>query len=237
MEESMQQTDARADRTEIEPLSKIQMIDTYLESLDHVTVDNIANILYDILKIDLHRISASGEGKKAALYPPAVMERVRASLMQAGKSAHNEFIMTLKKAEVLDLYLVQQSNTGSGIRSAINMIFGMNLEGIATLAAAKISLYSKGQWISKTDKDLVAVYTGKGDIDVEIRPTAFFTEKTGQTSLPDVLQELLQEIGFSYHEEKGAYYYCNPSGESVPDEFKKRTMGTIMEGMRGYTSL
>ncbi|MFC0188724.1 hypothetical protein ACFFJY_10530 [Fictibacillus aquaticus] len=232
----MQHIDTSADKKE-NGLTKVQAIDAYLDSLNHVTSVHIAKILYNILKIDINRISSAGEGRKASLYPPAVMERVRSSLERSGKPVHDAFIMNLEKAEVLDHYLGQHHNSGSGIRAAINMIFGMNIEGIATLAAARIALYSKGQWISKTNKDLVAVYTGKGDIDVEIRPTPYFTEKTGLTNLPENLQELLQNLGFSFHEEKGAYYYCNPEGESVPDDFKTKTMNTIMNGMSGYASL
>ena len=69
--------------------------------------------------------------------------------------------------------------TGVDIRGMINQIFGINLNGVSSLEGAGISLYSKGQWVLQSDKDLFVVYTGSGDLDVKVFPTEYFTKQTG----------------------------------------------------------
>lgn len=135
----------------------------------------------------------------------------------------------LSSREVIDLYLQQsdEKQTGPVIRQLINKIFGVNLEGISALEGAKISLYSKDQWIVHHEKDLFVVHTGIGDIDVKIYPTTYFIEQTGSAALPEDLQQLLLELGYTYNEEIGSYYYSNPTGEAVPDSFKGKTMRAI----------
>ncbi|MFC7370679.1 hypothetical protein ACFQPF_03205 [Fictibacillus iocasae] len=214
---------------------KVQIIHDYLNSLDVVNGQHVAGILQEVLSIDIYRISSSGEGKKAASYPAEVMNCVQKALLMDGRDSSAEYIMALEKAEVLDLYLIQQEEcSAKDALRAINMIFGMNVEGIATLETARISLFSKGQWISRTGRDLAAVFTGKGDVDVEIRPTTYFKEITGHSELPDLLQDELKQLGFSYDKSRNGFYYSNPAGVSVPDEFKMKTMSTITKGLEEF---
>ncbi|GAB6991087.1 hypothetical protein [Paenibacillus pini] len=119
--------------------------------------------------------------------------------------------------------------SGADIRKLINQKFGVNLDGVASLEKAKISLYSKGQWVVRNEHDLITVLTGTGDVDVKVLPTAYFMEQTGIQELPNELQQSLTSLGYSYDEEVGGYYYSNPSGKAVPDAFKGQTIGAIVQ--------
>jgi hypothetical protein len=145
-----------------------------------------------------------------------------------------------RSSVVVDSYLNQEEGkiTGAKIRSIINQIFGINLDAISALDGARISLYSKDQWVLQHDKDLFVVHTGNDDIDVRIYQTKFFTEQTGLETLPEDLQYSLTSMGFYYNEELRSYYYTNPSGEAVPDAFKGQTMGIILNTIKqSYSSL
>ncbi|MCQ6277139.1 hypothetical protein JMM81_19885 [Bacillus sp. V3B] len=130
---------------------------------------------------------------------------------------------------VIDSHLKQSGEeiTGVNIRGMINEIFGVNLEAISSLEGARISLYSKDQWVVHQEKDLFVVHTGTGDVDVKIYPTTYFTEQTGVAELPTDLQHLLIALGYSYNEGIGRYYFSNPTGEAVPDAFKGQTIAAI----------
>ncbi|MEQ6355599.1 hypothetical protein ABNX05_13300 [Lysinibacillus sp. M3] len=132
--------------------------------------------------------------------------------------------------EVIDSYLNQYDRdiTGAEIRKIINEIFGVNLEAISSLEGARISLYSKGQWIVQHEKDLFVVYTGASDVDVKVFPTNYFTEQTGLVTLPSDLQHALTSIGYHFDEKIDSYYFSNPTGEAVPDVFKGKTIGAIL---------
>ncbi len=130
---------------------------------------------------------------------------------------------------VMDTFLKKLGKdvTPENIRKIINQIFGTNLEGISSLEGAKISLFSKGQWITRNNKDLFEVHTGIGDIDVWIIPSKYLTEQTGLEELPTELKQSLDSIGYYYDEAIGSYYYSNPTGKAVPDDFKGQTIGAI----------
>jgi hypothetical protein len=132
---------------------------------------------------------------------------------------------------VMDSYLNQydKETTGADIRAMINEIFGVNLEAISSLEGARISLYSKDQWVVQHEKDLFVVHTGTGDTDVKIYPTKYFTEQTGLEKLPTDLEILLTDLGYSFNEEMSSYYFLNPTGEAIPDVFKGETMGVILK--------
>lgn len=132
--------------------------------------------------------------------------------------------------DLIDKYIKQAEGnlTAVKIREIINMLFGVNLFGISTLYGSGISLYSKNRWMCKNDLALFEVHTGPKDIDVIVYPTEYFKEKTGLTGLPEELIQSLSELGYYYDEKVGSYYYLNPTGESVHDSFKVKTMGTIL---------
>ncbi|GAE34481.1 hypothetical protein [Halalkalibacter akibai] len=132
--------------------------------------------------------------------------------------------------KVIDAHLTQHGKplTGMDIRTIINFIFGINLNGISSLEKSGISLFSKGQWISRYDYDLFAVHTGLMDIDVKVCITDRFTELTGLGSLPNELKDSLISHGFTYRTENGDCYLVSSTGDSVADDFKVETMKKIM---------
>lgn len=140
----------------------------------------------------------------------------------------NPNLPTLPQAAI-DEYLEQSENkvTGAEIRKIINQTAGINLDALSALEGAKISLYSKDQWMLQHNKDLFVVHTGTGDIDARILPTDYFTEQTGSGELPIDLIHVLLSLGFYYEENLGCYYYSNPTGEPVPDAFKGQTIMAI----------
>jgi hypothetical protein len=142
--------------------------------------------------------------------------------------------------DLIDRYLNQSEGvvTSEKIREIINHIFGVNLFGISSLYGSGISLYSKNRWMCKNEDALFEVHTGPRDIDAIVYPTKYFMERTGLTQLPNELQKSLIGLGYYYDEKIGSYYYLNPTGEPVPDAFKVRTMGTIIEVVRhSYSDL
>jgi hypothetical protein len=138
--------------------------------------------------------------------------------------------------ESLEQYLNHSEVTGAKIREIINDIYGVNLDAISSLEGSRISLFSKGQWIVQNDRDLFVVHTGIRDIDARVYPTTFFMERTGLSELPDQLKQSLTKLGYDYDESIGSYFYSNPTGDPVPDSFKGRTMGALIDVVRGSYS-
>lgn len=190
-------------------MKKVEMMDQSLKSYGKgISSSEICKVVDSIFTINLDKI------------PLLAKEKGETS------SIGNE----CTSREAIDSYL-QQCNkeiTGVEIRNMINAIFGVNLDGISSLEGARISLYSKGQWILRDERDLFVVSTGAGDVDVKVFPTNYFVEQTGVGELPIELQQLLIDSGYSYDEEIGHYYFLNPTGEAVEDAFKGKTMGAIL---------
>ncbi|QOR68241.1 hypothetical protein IM538_09105 [Cytobacillus suaedae] len=223
----------------IEVMTKVEVMDKYLVFGKKIGSIEIRRVVNDIFTIDLNRVSEEGEGKATQSYPDEIMQGVRKVLSMEGTSVEKDtYIMSLPKVKVMDLYLQYYGDKieSSEIRRVINQIYGINLNGISGLEAARISLYSKGQWISKTERDLFEVHTGTGDIDVWILPSEYFVKNTGITTLPEELQDLLKNLGYWYDNEKGTFYYSTNSNETVPDSFKGQTMGTISTIVKQFTA-
>lgn len=136
--------------------------------------------------------------------------------------------------DAIEAYLAGRNykTTGPEVRVMINETFGINLDALSALEGGRISLFSKGQWILRQESDLFIVDTGTGDVDVTISPTSCFTETTGERALPSELANALIGLGYSYDADKGSCYYCNPSGEAVPDAFKGRTIAAIAQTIK-----
>ena len=130
---------------------------------------------------------------------------------------------------VLDAYInhAKEAITGEGIRQFINDIFGVNLNAISALDEARISIYSKNQWIVQNEQDLFIVHTSNKDVDVEILPTNYFKEQTKLEGIPNNLQRLLRKLGYQYDRNEGSCKYSNPSGIPVADKFKGQTMEVV----------
>ncbi|MGV3466461.1 MAG: hypothetical protein ACO1OT_14355 [Heyndrickxia sp.] len=135
-------------------------------------------------------------------------------------------------------HFLEEKVTGAMIRNRINELFGINLDAIASLETARISLFSKNQWIVRHERDLFVVHTGEDDVDAWVYPTEYFMKHTATHELPQELQETLTQLGYSFNDKLGSYYYRNPSGNPVPDAFKGQTMKTIIKVIQNsYHSL
>lgn len=193
--------------------SKVEMMDDYFHSNGNkINSSEICKVVKLIFEFDLDTTPILLKESQISKYTTTVNE------------------VSLART-VIDSILNQHHNevTSAEIREIINQIFGINLNAISSLEGSRISLFSKDQWIVQHDKDLFLVHTGIGDIDVKILPTKYYTELTGITELPNDLQISLTNLGYSYDETIGGYYFSNHSGEAVPDAFKGQTMGVILK--------
>ena len=203
------------------PRTKVELMDQSIASAEKIDGPTVCAIIREVFGMDL---------AKASLLDKDFAKRAAASASAASD---------LSEAAV-DLYIVENGECTSGAeaRALLNRIFGTNLEGISELHQQRISLYSKEQWIVQNEKDLFIVYTGKDDVDVKVIPTPYFTGKTGMDRLPENLQQALSKLGFAFDEQVDAYYFANPSGQSVPGLFKRQTMGAIHQTIQdSYSSL
>ncbi len=193
-------------------MSKITKMDDYLALYNNeITSAEVCEVVRKVFEIDLEEKHTLNK---------IVIEEDNISSSLAEKSIARKAIDDF----------IKQSNdeiTGDNIRKMINEIFGVNLNAISTLEDGRISLYSKNQWISKSEKDLFVVYTSNNDADAKVYPTIYFKEKSSEEELPTILQESLIELGYIYNKELGTCYFSNSTGEAVPDEFKGKTMAAI----------
>ncbi|WP_246073116.1 hypothetical protein [Paenibacillus dokdonensis] len=204
-------------------MNKSQIMDAYFKSFrGEITGDVIHKSILHIFEINLDAVSLLLDGEKEAL--------AAAQNTEAGTSPYSG---SLARA-VMDSRLTVYGGliTGPEIRSMLNQMFGVNLDAISSLEKARISLFSKDQWIVQHEHDLFVVYTGEGDVDVKVYPTSYFVEQTGQNELPAELRHILQSLGYQLDANQKTCYYADPDGQAVPDAFKGQTMGAIMATIR-----
>jgi hypothetical protein len=214
----------------IDGMTKVDVLDQFIEHSEiKITGLVFREAVFQVFGINLNTISKEGQGAKLFIYPDEIMVGVRKALkIETQSHETDEKIMSLKKAEVMDLFFdTYNIYIYSDMLRIVNLIYGINLPGISSLEHSRISLFSKSQWIVHNDTDLFVVYTGTGDIDVKVYPTPQYTKLTGLSELPPDLHEALFNLGFRYQEETGAYYYRNQNGETVPDSFKGQTLSVI----------
>lgn len=187
----------------VETMKKIKVMDKYLSAFEKISTAEICKVVNKVFGIDLETVSSN----------------------KMDTSIASQSRMTMDK------YLEQCGNriTGEEISNMLNQILGINLHAIDALEQERISLYSKGQWVVQNDRDLFIVYTGIHDVDVKVFPTKYFTEQTGLDVLPSDLQHSLSRIGFHYDKKMQSYYFANPTGQAVSDQFKGQTIGAIVE--------
>ncbi|PGT74621.1 hypothetical protein COD86_10835 [Bacillus cereus] len=204
----------------LDRVKKVELMDKHLDSYQgKITSTEICNIVMSIFKFDLTT--------KPVLPKEWIM---------AGAVSSTENIAKMAIDSTLAHY--GEKVTGIEIRQLINQIFGINLDAISSLEGARISLFSKEQWVVRDEQDLFVVHTGLGDVDVKIFTTDYFTEKTGLEALPKDLQQSLTNFGFSCDEGASYYYYSNPSGEAIPDAYKGQIIGMILKEIHNsYPSL
>lgn len=219
---SSHQLDTRISETElidyISKLAKIDVMDMYIDQYkDKVTSLVIYEAIAQAFKFHLERVPVLTTEKIGTFEMPPLTDL--------------ETCSSLSSQVILDLYLAHHNHhvTGDEVRTMINHYFGMNLVGIDGLGKTRISLYSKGQWLVKDDKDLFVIHTGTKDVDVKIYCTDYFMARTGLKNIPIELQQSLAGLGYSYSSQVDAYYYSNPSGLTVSNAFKGKTIDAIIE--------
>ena len=214
---------------QVDNLSKVEKMDAQLKEHTKVSGKVIREIIGNLFAIHLEKVLSPQKED----YPAYLM-----SVLENHSSVGNIYAVSdLSKTEVMDLYFeANQDVTGSEIRKVINDIYGVNLDGISSLANARISLFSKGQWILQNDYDLLTVFTDVGDCLVEIYPTAYYAEQMECFELPELIQEALAELGFTYDEETGTSSYTTATGEPVADSFKGQTMGVVVTLLQKHYS-
>lgn len=217
---------------QINTMPKIKVMDIVLDSKHNKAKGKfIRKTVNDTFKTDLERMSQNNEGNLLSAYPLDIMQGVRSDLkLEPNDTKLDAEIMRMPKSEVMDRFLDSYGDTISGAESRriINEIFGVNLVGIDSLEKAKLALYSKGQWIVKSDADIFLLLVGKGDIDASVGVTNLYVELTGSDQLPVEIQEFLTGLGFTYNSDDNMYHCTSPTGESFPDAFKGRLIGTLV---------
>ncbi|PID20285.1 hypothetical protein CSV61_15500 [Sporosarcina sp. P3] len=202
----------------ISKLAKTDVMDRYIDQYrTKVTSSVIYEAIAQAFKFRLERVP--------------VLTKEKIGTFEIPPSTDLETSTNFPSQIILDLYLAHHHHrvTGDEIRTMINHYFGMNLDGIDGLGKTKISLYSKGQWLVKDANDLFVIHTGTKDIDVKIYGTNYFKERTGLKNIPTELQQSLANLGYRYNPQEGAYYYSNPSGLSVSNAFKGKTIDAVIE--------
>ena len=216
----------------IQQMPKVQVMDHYLSSFGKkVKGSEIRLAVKEIFGADLDVVSKNDYGSKLAIYPEDVMKSLRASFKEKPASTKQDArIMKLTKNAVMDRYIKEHDYNLSGAESRvlINQIFGVNLDGISTLEHSQLAISSKGQWILKSDTDLLILESSLDDVDVSVYATPYFEKVTGSNELPESLKAKLMNLGFTYNQESELLYYKNPTGESVPDALKGQVLGIIV---------
>lgn len=214
-------------------LTKAEKMDKSLEALSkEVTGKEVREVITATYGIDLNYISEKNYGSKLSAYHTSVMENLRRSLnIEIGSMEMDAQIMAMKKNEVMDRYIEvhDQSLTGAEFRELANQIYGTNLTGISALEHSRLSIYSKGQWITKGDKDLFIVSSSLDDVELYVSATETFEEITGSNKLPEKLRQTLISYGFTFDAEQDRFVFRNTTDESVPDAFKGQVLGAVLE--------
>lgn len=189
-------------------MSKVATMDYYLTSQGkEISSSDVCEVVKKVFEIDLEQAPILNIAKAIDL--------------------HHNNELTVKV--VIDAYINHSKETmnGEGIRQFINEVFGVNLNAISALDEARISIYSKNQWIVQNEQDLFIVHTSNKDVDVKILPTSYFKKQTKIEGIPNNLQELLRDLGYSYDRNEGSCNYSNPSGIAIADKFKGKTMAVV----------
>ncbi|WNB91325.1 hypothetical protein [Bacillus sp. NEB1478] len=212
--------------------TKLEAMNHYLESLgEKVKGQDVRRAVLESFQLDLDMISKNKYGIKLSIYPEPIMKSVRQSLNMDNDSVDLDAkIMDMPKAEVMDRYIAvhNYSLTCAENRMLINQIFGVNLDGISSLQHSKLSIFSKGQWITHSDADLFYIHTSNDDIALDVGKTDINRTNSGSDELPESLKQKLINFGFTCDNETGVASFSNPTGESVPDALKGQIIKAIV---------
>lgn len=218
---------------EINIMPKVEVMDRHLLSLgEELDSFETRESVQAIFNINLDYISENNFGSKLNKYNEEVMMNVRASLGIDPQSTELDIlIMDMPKNEIMDRYFINKHNKVSSqeARNVINYIYGVNLNGISSIEYARLSIFSKGQWVIHNDTNIFIVSSSNDDTELYVAPTQYYKEKTGNEQLPDSLISDLVSIGFVYDSTLETYIYRSLNNESVPDSVKGQVMGTVVQ--------
>jgi hypothetical protein len=215
----------------INDIPKAEVMDKYLEELNgKKTGPRIRDAVDRIFEIDIDYVSKNNYGNTLSSYEKSIMQDVRASFQLDPESEMRDGqIMELKKNQVMDRVVRQRGDVdGAEARVIINQIFGINLNGISGLEGAQLGIFSKGQWIIKSENDLFIISSSTDDVELYVYATDYYEEKFGTYELPESLKRELERLEFVYDADKKQYTWINPTGESAPDVFKTEAIGYMM---------
>jgi hypothetical protein len=206
--------------------SKVERLDQRLAELSPKNIgEQVRKLVIEIYGIDLQVVSDKNVGKQARYRETLVTE-----LLMANSRYSREAVHTLSKVEFLIEYL---NSTGERsperIRELINDIFGINLYGISSLEGKGLALYSKGQWLVKGEQDLFILHTSASDEEVWIYPTEYFQHRRDDQLWPESFKHRLETLGFVFDDERKAYSYREPTGASIPNDFKVTSTQSVLE--------
>ncbi|WP_088006894.1 hypothetical protein [Indiicoccus explosivorum] len=191
-------------------MRKIGEMDAFLDSFPHPAGgDRICRLIRQVFGIDLEQVQ--------------LLDRSMAELLDEP---------TAGKAINLYMGMYDPPFSGREIRLMLNRLFGINLEGIAALEGERISLYSKGQWMTRSETDLFIIRSGYLDADVSVTPSAYYLERSNAAGLPPALTEALCSMGYTEDQTIQGCYFLSSDGSPVQDVFKGKTIGTVIQFIR-----
>jgi len=193
-----------------ETMTKIEQMDFLVSNENSITPSFIQKLVADIFKIDLLVVSKRDEEYKKE------------------QSNHAPEVSKYEKLSQ-ELDRMNSSISGPSTRKLINEVFGINLDGIASLELARISIYSKGQWVIRNEKDLFIVSTDFGDIEINVTPAPYFIKQQDSSLVPTSVYDLLSQLGYTYNEDKTSLVFKTSNHTAVPDSFKGQTMGALLQ--------
>ncbi|MNV75472.1 hypothetical protein D3C71_1687600 [compost metagenome] len=159
------------------------------------------------------------------------MQGVRQDLgLSSSDTSQDAYIMSLSKNDVMDKFLNSYGSVilGTDSRRIINYIFGVNVTGLSGLEHARLSVYSKGQWVLNNPTNVLIISSSKHDIDLYVAATDYYASQLGTYSVPVDLKNSLLALGFTYDATTEILTYHSTNGESVPDSLKVTVMGLLV---------
>lgn len=217
---------------QIDGMPKVKVMDIVLDNRrDKASGKVIREAVYEFFKVDLDVMSDNNDGKRLSSYPLDIMQGVRLDLkLDANDETFDSEIMNMPKVEIMDRFYNSfgKNISGEDSRRIVNEIFGFNVRGIESLEKARLSLYSKGRWMTKNDTDIFMVITARGDVHINATVTNHYVEMTGSDQFPVEMQKFLTGLGFIYEADDKMYHFTSPTGESVSDAFKDQLIGTLV---------
>ncbi|TVP87678.1 MAG: hypothetical protein EA344_01555 [Alkalicoccus sp.] len=216
------------------PLKEI--MDKYFQGRGkRLTGQEVRQAVERIYRIDVNYVSKMNYGNSLSTYGMEIMEPVRMSLgLPVYSHEKDKKIMGMSKNELLDRVLKSSGfqMTGWEVRRNINHIYGINLDGISALENSGVGIFSKGQWIIRSSRDLFIIASSPDDVEIYVFTAPFYQKHFGKRDIPETLAQDLEKLEFVHEKEHGHYKWSNPTGESAPDVFKTEAISFVLKEIK-----